>query len=71
MRSLEFEELNEVQGGRISSGLAVSILGLVSDVYTLVEAALNVEYASLGSGSSVDNSGFNAMGDYSNGMCSR
>ena len=71
MRSLEFEELNEVQGGRISIGLAVSILGLISDVYTLVEAALNVEYASLGSGSSVDHSGFNAMGDYSNGMCSR
>jgi hypothetical protein len=37
----------------------------------LVEAALNVDYASLGSGSSVDYSGFNAMGDYSNGMCSR
>ena len=71
MRSLNIEELNEVQGGRLSGGLAVSILGLISDAFTLVEAALNVNYTSLASGSSVDYSGFNAMGDYSNGMCSR
>ncbi|MEY3886032.1 MAG: hypothetical protein RL650_124 [Pseudomonadota bacterium] len=71
MRSLNIEELNEVQGGRLSGGLAVSILGLISDAFTLVEAALNVNYTSLASGSAVDYSGFNAMGDYSNGMCSR
>jgi hypothetical protein len=71
MRSLNIEELNVVQGGRMSGGLAVSILGLISDAYTLVEAALNVNYTSLTSGSAVDYSGYNAMGDYGNGMCSR
>jgi hypothetical protein len=71
MRNLNIDELNEVQGGKLSAGMAVSIINFFSDVYTLTEAAMKVDYASMASGTSVDYGGFNPLGDYTNGICAR
>jgi hypothetical protein len=71
MRSLYTAELEEVQGGRISGSLAVSIISVISDAWTLIEAVVNVNYQALGSGTSLDANGYNPMGDFTNGICAR
>jgi bacteriocin-like protein len=71
MRNLSINELNEVQGGRMTVSLGVTIIGLISDAYTLVEAALKVDYQGMVNDSTVDYGGYNAMGDYTNGICTR
>jgi hypothetical protein len=71
MRTLNLNELNEVEGGRMSAALAVSIVNFFSDLYTLADAAMQIDYGKVVSSSTTDFGGVNAMGDYTNGMCSR
>jgi hypothetical protein len=71
MRNLNINELVEVQGGRISGSLAISIVGILSDLWTLADAFMSADFQSIGSGVEVDYGAYNAMGDYSGAMCSR
>ena len=71
MRTLNLNELNEVDGGRLTVANAISLGGLFSDIFNLVEAAMRVDYASMVSSSTADFASVNPMGDYTNGMCSR
>ncbi|MEN9899016.1 MAG: hypothetical protein RLZZ152_60 [Pseudomonadota bacterium] len=69
MRSLNIEELNEVQGGGISFKWAYKLGEAIANMYTLYDAAQKIEFEPSSYGA-VDASGYNAMGDYS-GMCTR
>jgi len=67
MRSLNIDELSEVQGGGISVKWAFRMGELFADLYTLYEASQKIELEPSSYGA-VDASGYNAIGDYS-GMC--
>jgi len=69
MRSLNIDELSEVQGGGISVKWAFRMGELLADFFTLYEASQKIEISPSSYGA-VDASGYNAMGDYS-GMCTR
>ena len=70
MRSLEFEELNEVQGGGIAFKWAIKMGELISHAITIYEASSKIEFEPSSYGS-VDAGGYNPMGDYTNGICNR
>ena len=69
MRSLNIDELSEVQGGGISVKWAYKLGEAIANMYTLYEASQKIELEPSSYGA-VDASGYNAMGDYS-GMCPR
>jgi len=71
MRTLNIDELTAVQGGKMTTALALNIIGFFSDAIGLIDAALKVDFESMVSNSSVDFGSVNPMGDYSNGMCTR
>lgn len=64
MRSLNIQELNEVQGGGISVKWAYKLGDALSNMYMLYEASQKIELEPSSYGA-VDASGYNAMGDYS------
>jgi hypothetical protein len=64
MRSLNIDELNEVQGGGISVKWAYKLGEAISNMYTLYEASQKIEFDTSCYGA-VDASRYNAMGDYS------
>lgn len=70
MRSLNMNELNEVQGGGIGTTWAIRAISALSDLATLVELGSKVEFDPSSYGS-VDAGGYNPMGDYTNGICLR
>jgi hypothetical protein len=70
MRSLNIEEINEVQGGGIATKWAIKIGELLSNAYTLYEAGSKVEFEPSSYGP-VDAGGINVMGDYTSGICLR
>ena len=69
MRSLNIEELNEVQGSFIVARWAYKLGEAIANMYTLYEASQKIELEPSIYGA-VDASGYNAMGDYSS-MCTR
>jgi hypothetical protein len=71
MRNLNMNELVEVEGGKISAAVIAGIISFVSDAISLIDTAMKVDYESMVNNSAVDFGGVNAMGDYTNGMCSR
>ena len=71
MRTLNIDELSTVQGGKMSAALAISIINVISDAISLIDAAMKVDFESMVSNSSVDLGSVNPMGDYSNSMCNR
>jgi hypothetical protein len=71
MRTLNIDELTAVQGGKMTTALALNIIGFFSDTIGLIDAAMKVDFESMVSNSSVDFGSVNPMGDYSNGMCTR
>jgi len=71
MRNLNIDELDAVQGGRMTAALAANIISFLSDAYGLIDAAMKVDFESMVRNSSVDFGSVNPMGDYSNGMCTR
>jgi hypothetical protein len=70
MRSLNINEVDEVQGGGIALKWAYKIGEWVSNAYSLYEAGSKVEFDPSSYGS-VDAGGYNPMGDYTNGICLR
>jgi hypothetical protein len=60
-----------VQGGKMTTALALNIIGFFSDTIGLIDAAMKVDFESMVRNSSVDFGSVNPMGDYSNGMCTR
>jgi hypothetical protein len=70
MRTLNIEELDEVQGGGLAMKWAYRIGEWVSNAYTVYEASTKVEIDPSSYGS-VDAGGINPMGDYTNGICLR
>ncbi|MEI7975012.1 MAG: hypothetical protein WCH92_03450 [Betaproteobacteria bacterium] len=70
MRSLNINELSEVQGGGIAFRWAVRAGELIADAFTLFEAAQKVDYDPASYGRA-DSGGYNPMGDYTNGICVR
>jgi hypothetical protein len=70
MRTLNIDELDEVQGGGVAMKWAYRIGEWVSNAYTLYEASSKVEIDPSSYGS-VDAGGINPMGDYTNGICLR
>ena len=71
MRNLNIDELDAVQGGRMTAALAANIISFLSDAYGLIDDAMKVDYASMVNNSTVDFGGVNPMGDYTNGICTR
>jgi hypothetical protein len=69
MRNLNIEELNEVQGGAMSTRWAFRMGDAIANMYTVYEAAglFNFSFASYGS---VSGGSYNAMGDFSNNLYS-
>ncbi|MEY4125013.1 MAG: hypothetical protein RL770_1594 [Pseudomonadota bacterium] len=61
MRSLNIDELNEVQGGGISFKWAYKLGEAIANMYTLYDAAQKIEFEPSSYGA-VDASGYNAMG---------
>lgn len=70
MRSLNIDELNQVQGGGIVTTWALRAVGALADLVTLVEVGMKVEFEPSSYGS-VDAGGYNPMGDYTSGICAR
>ena len=70
MRTLNIDELDEVQGGGLAMKWAYRIGEWVSNAYTLYEASSKIEIDPSSYGS-VDAAGINPMGDYTNGICLR
>ena len=70
MRSLNIDELNEVQGGGMVTTWAIRAISALSDLATLVELGSKVEFNPSSYGP-VDAGGYNPMGDYTNGICLR
>ena len=70
MRSLNIDELKEVQGGGMVTTWAIRAISAFSDLVTLVEFGSKVEFDPSSYGS-VDAGGYNPMGDYTNGICLR
>ena len=71
MRNLNIDELTAVQGGKMTTAMALNIIGFFSDAIGLIDAAMKVDFESMVSNSAVDFGSVNPMGDYSNGMCTR
>jgi hypothetical protein len=69
MRNLNIEELNEVQGGAMSTRWAFRMGDAIANMYTVYEAAglFNFNFSSYGSASG---GSYNAMGDFSNNLYS-
>jgi len=70
MRTLNIDELDEVQGGGLAMKWAYRIGEWVSNAYTLYEASSKIEIDPSSYGS-VDAGGINPMGDYTSGICLR
>jgi bacteriocin-like protein len=70
MKSLNIDELNQVQGGGIVTTWAIRAVGALADLVTLVEVGIKVEFDPSSYGA-VDAGGYNPMGDYTNGICLR
>jgi bacteriocin-like protein len=70
MRSLNIDELNQVQGGGIVTTWAIRAIGALSDLATLVELGSKFEFDRSSYGP-VDAGGINIMGDYTSGICLR
>jgi len=69
MRTLNIDELNEVQGGGIAAKWAYRLGEALVDMYNFYTASQKADLDPSSYGA-VDASGYNAMGDYS-GMCTR
>lgn len=70
MRSLNIEELGEVQGGGVALKWAYKVGEFLSNAYSAYEAASKIEFDPSSYGS-VDAGGYNPMGDYTSGICAR
>jgi hypothetical protein len=70
MRSLNIEELGEVQGGSVALKWAYKVGEFLSNAYSAYEAASKIEFDPSSYGS-VDAGGYNPMGDYTSGICAR
>jgi bacteriocin-like protein len=70
MRTLNIEELNQVEGGGIVARWAFKMGDALANMYAVYEAAglFNFDFSSYGS---ADAGGYNPMGDYANNMCAR
>ena len=64
MRDLNLTELNEVEGGAMALRWAFRLGEIISDGYTIYQAASNFSFDTSGYGRP-SGSGFNAMGDFS------
>mgnify|MGYP000075281613 CR=1 FL=1 len=71
MRTLNIDELDAVQGGRMTPVLAANIISFLSDAFGLIDAAMKVDYASMVNNSNVEFGNVNPMGDYTNVLCTR
>ena len=71
MRTLNIDELNTVQGGKMTTALALNIISFFSDAISLFDAAMKVDFDAMVSNSTVNFGGVNPMGDYGNVMCTR
>ena len=63
MRSLNIEELNEVQGGGIAMQWAAKIGTLIVNAITVIDAASRIDTDALINDSAVNHDNTNPMGD--------
>ncbi len=70
MRTLNIEELNQVEGGGIVARWAFKMGDAFANMYAAYEAAglFNFDFSSHGP---ADAGGYNPMGDHANNMCAR
>mgnify|MGYP006963604187 CR=1 FL=1 len=64
MRTLNFEELNEVQGGGLATQWAGKIGNLLVNIVTVMDIASRVDTDALINDSAVNHTNTNAMGDH-------
>jgi hypothetical protein len=64
MRSLNFEELNEIQGGGLAAQWAGKVGSLLVNVITVMDVASRVDTDALINDSAVNHANTNAMGDH-------
>jgi hypothetical protein len=67
MRTLNIDELNDIQGGRLVKQWAQKLGELIAETYKSIQAAKETETETDTSNyGPVDASGYNPMGDFSN-----
>jgi hypothetical protein len=70
MKSLNMNELTEVQGGGLSFRWAVKAGELLVDAFNMYEISQKVDLEP-GNYGPADSNGYNAMGDFTNGTCTK